>query len=70
MTNYIIRRLIQAIPLLFIISVIVFALIQIAPNNPLSALQNNPNITPEDLQRKLSHPTQGRLEERDPLAKD
>jgi peptide/nickel transport system permease protein len=51
MTNYIIRRLIQAIPLLFIISVIVFALIQIAPNNPLSALQNNPNITPEDLQR-------------------
>ena len=51
MTNYIVRRLIQAIPLLFIISVIVFALIQIAPNNPLSALQNNPNITPEDLQR-------------------
>ena len=26
--------------------------------------------TPEDLQRKLSHPTQGHLEERDPLAKD
>ena len=26
--------------------------------------------TPEDLQRKLSHPTEGHLYERDPLAKD
>lgn len=51
MTRYIIRRLLQAIPLLFVISLIVFALIQISPNNPLSSLQNNPNITPADLQR-------------------
>ncbi len=51
MTRYIIRRLLQAIPLLFVISVIVFGLIQISPNNPLSALQNNPNISPEDLLR-------------------
>ncbi len=51
MTRYIIRRLLQAIPLLFVISVIVFALIQIAPNNPLSELQNNPNISPQDLLR-------------------
>lgn len=51
MTRYIIRRLLEAIPLLFVISVIVFGLIQIAPNNPLSALQNNPNISPEDLLR-------------------
>lgn len=51
MTRYVIRRLIQAIPLLFLISIIVFALIQIAPNNPLAAMQNNPNITPEDLLR-------------------
>ena len=51
MTRYIIRRLLQAIPLLLVISVIVFALIQIAPNNPLSAYQNNPNISPEDLLR-------------------
>ncbi|HEX9075564.1 MAG TPA: ABC transporter permease, partial [Anaerolineae bacterium] len=48
MTRYIIRRLLQAIPLLFVISVIVFALIQVSPNNPLSAMQNNPNISPED----------------------
>ncbi len=51
MTSYIIRRLIQAIPVLFIISVVVFTLIQIAPNNPLSEYQNNPNITPQDLAR-------------------
>jgi peptide/nickel transport system permease protein len=51
MTTYIIRRLIQSIPVLFIISVIVFALIQISPNNPLSEYQNNPNITPQDLLR-------------------
>jgi peptide/nickel transport system permease protein len=51
MTQYIIRRLIQAVPVLFIISIIVFSLIQVAPNNPLSAMQNNPNISPEDLMR-------------------
>lgn len=51
MTRYILRRLLQAIPVLFVISVIVFSLIQISPNNPLSAYQNNPNITPEDLKR-------------------
>ncbi len=51
MTRYIIRRLLQAIPLLFVISVLVFALIQVMPNNPLAAMQNNPNISPEDLLR-------------------
>jgi peptide/nickel transport system permease protein len=51
MTRYIIRRLIQAVPVLLIVSIIVFVLIQIAPNNPLAAYQNNPNITPEDLLR-------------------
>lgn len=51
MTQYVIRRLIQAVPVLFIISIVVFALIQISPNNPLSEYQNNPNMTPEDLLR-------------------
>jgi len=51
MTRYIIRRVLQAIPLLFIISIFVFAAIQILPNNPLSALLDNPNISPQDLQR-------------------
>ncbi len=51
MTRYLIRRLLEAIPLLFVISVIVFGMIQVMPNNPLAALQNNPNISPEDLLR-------------------
>ena len=51
MTQYIIRRLIQAIPVLFIVSILVFALIQIMPNNPLSAYLDNPNISHADLLR-------------------
>ncbi len=51
MTQYIIRRLIQAIPVLFIVSLLVFALIQILPNNPLSAYLDNPNISHADLLR-------------------
>ncbi len=51
MTQYIIRRLLQALPVLFIVSMLVFALIQIAPNNPLAAYMNNPNISQEDLLR-------------------
>jgi peptide/nickel transport system permease protein len=51
MTRYNIRRLLQALPLLFVISVLVFALIQVMPNNPLAAMQNSPNISPEDLLR-------------------
>ncbi len=51
MTAYIIRRLLQAIPVLFVVSVLVFALIQVAPNNPLAIYQNNPDISPEDLER-------------------
>jgi peptide/nickel transport system permease protein len=51
MTGYIIRRLIQAVPVLLVISILVFGMIQIMPNNPLSAFQNNPDISPEDLLR-------------------
>lgn len=51
MTTFIIRRILQAIPLLFVISVIVFSLIQVLPNNPLTAYQNNPNISAADLLR-------------------
>jgi len=50
-TSYIIRRLIQAVPLLFLISFIVFVLISLAPGGPMSAFEENPNLTPEDLAR-------------------
>ena len=45
------RRLAQAIPLLFIVSVLVFALIHAAPGGPLSLYLDNPNVRPEDIER-------------------
>ena len=51
MTKYLIRRTLQAIPLLFVISVIVFTLIQLTPGGPMAAFEENPNLTPEDIAR-------------------
>jgi len=51
MTVYIFRRLLQAIPLLFLISVAVFALMQMIPGGPLAAYANNPDISAADLER-------------------
>ena len=51
MTRYIIRRIVQAIPLLLLISFTVFMLMQLIPGGPLAAYQNDPDITPEDLER-------------------
>ncbi|NJN84224.1 MAG: ABC transporter permease [Caldilineaceae bacterium] len=51
MTTYIIRRLLQAIPLLIVISMIVFLMISLAPGGPMSAFEENPNLTAEDLAR-------------------
>ena len=51
MTRFILRRLLQAIPLLLLISIAVFALMQAIPGGPLAAYENNPNISPEDLVR-------------------
>ncbi len=51
MTGYILRRLLQAVPLLLIISAVVFALIEVAPNRPVVAVEQNPSVSPEDLVR-------------------
>ncbi|MCB0070653.1 MAG: ABC transporter permease [Caldilineaceae bacterium] len=51
MTGYIVRRLLQAIPLLIVISIIVFGMISLAPGGPMSAFEENPNLSPEDLAR-------------------
>ena len=53
MTQYIIRRIIQALPLLIVISFTVFLLMNLIPGGPLAAYENNPNITPQDLERRL-----------------
>jgi peptide/nickel transport system permease protein len=48
---FLLQRLLQAIPLLLLISVLVFALIQAAPGGPLSIYLENPNVRPADIER-------------------
>lgn len=50
MQTYILRRFLQAIPLLFILSVLLFLLVRVAPGGPLSQAERNPNITAEQLE--------------------
>ena len=45
------RRLVQGIPLLLLISVLVFSLLQAVPGGPLAAYLENPNVRPEDIAR-------------------
>ena len=45
------RRAAQAIPLLFVVSLIVFTLIHAAPGGPLALYLDNPNVRPEDIER-------------------
>jgi peptide/nickel transport system permease protein len=51
MANYVIRRLIQAIPLLLFISIIIFALLRLTPGGPLARFENDPTISQQDLNR-------------------
>jgi peptide/nickel transport system permease protein len=51
MGRYIARRLLQLIPVMWIISVIIFVLLQLTPGDPASALEDNPNITSDDRAR-------------------
>lgn len=55
MRKYLIRRLLQAIPTLFGVSLISFMLIVSAPGDPITMLSFNPESTPESmaLQRRL-----------------
>jgi len=52
--RYILRRLLQAVPLLLGISVVSFLILNAVPGGPLSAYENSPGITAADLQR-LEH---------------
>jgi len=47
MGTYIVRRLIQAIPMLIIVSILLFALVNIAPGGPMSAYSRSKRIPPE-----------------------
>lgn len=45
MTTYILRRLLQAVPLLLGITIISFLIIQLAPGDPLTRLEMNPEMS-------------------------
>lgn len=49
--RYVVRRLLQAIPLILVISAAVFALIQLVPGGPMGVYGKNPNLSAEDLAR-------------------
>jgi peptide/nickel transport system permease protein len=51
MIPFVVRRLAQSVPLLLVISLLVFALIHAAPGGPLSTYLENPNVRPEDIER-------------------
>jgi peptide/nickel transport system permease protein len=49
--RFLVRRIAQSVPLLLVISVLVFSLIHAAPGGPLSTYLENPNVRPEDIAR-------------------
>jgi peptide/nickel transport system permease protein len=51
MSTYILRRTLQAVPLLVILSILLFFLVRAAPGGPLAQAARNPNISKEQLQR-------------------
>ncbi|MDE3111866.1 MAG: ABC transporter permease [Chloroflexota bacterium] len=54
MGRYVLRRLVQSVPLLLGISVIVFAILKAVPGGPLALYESTPGITDEDI-RRLEH---------------
>jgi peptide/nickel transport system permease protein len=52
--TYVVRRTLAAIPLLLLISIILFVILNNAPGGPLAPYLQNPHITPADIER-LKH---------------
>lgn len=50
MFNYALRRVLQSIPILFILSVLLFTLVRAAPGGPLATAYRNPNVTKEQIE--------------------
>lgn len=50
MRTYAIRRILQSIPILFIISILLFFMVRAAPGGPLTAARRNPNVSKEQIE--------------------
>jgi peptide/nickel transport system permease protein len=48
---YVVRRLLEGVPLLLVVSALVFGLLQASPGSPLAQLERDPTITQADLER-------------------
>ena len=49
--RFLVRRLLQTVPLLIGVSVLGFALMHLAPGGPTAPSTRNPNVTAEDIAR-------------------
>lgn len=49
MTTYIFRRILQAIPIMLLLSIFLFGVVRLMPGGPLAQAERNPNVTPEQL---------------------
>ena len=51
MLKFTVKRILQAIPMLLAVSIVIFALIQAMPGDPLDMYLENPNASPEAIER-------------------
>lgn len=51
MRTYALRRILQTIPIILILSILLFIMVRAAPGGPLTAARRNPNITEEQIQK-------------------
>ena len=51
--KYIVKRILQVIPLLIIVSLISFFIIRLSPVDPLAELRLNPSISQETLDKEI-----------------
>ena len=49
MTTYILRRVLQAIPIMLLLSIFLFGIVRLMPGGPLAQAERNPNVTPEQI---------------------
>jgi peptide/nickel transport system permease protein len=55
MSSYVVRRLLEALPLLIGVTLAVFIVLQLLPGGPLSAYENDPTLTADDITLLREH---------------
>lgn len=53
MIRYAVRRLLESVPLLLVVSALVFGMLQASPGGPLAQLERDPTITQADIDRLM-----------------